>query len=304
MKLVTGDGFLKWDKDVLFREALKLPEENMHFLKYFIAVSRGTPLDYENILHIPAMPQTQFNVLEHIYKAASRVHELSCYATSSKKVLLFKASESVGRLGFVQKVDLTENIIQETKALAIFKGLKLKHSHVPENLGVQQVDPVHSTLFTSLMPGDPIERINIEVSFYPHGTEERLLAMRKLYHANVALGQALGELNSKKLTRNTDDNFHPISSEHIYASFDLVERYAEVANIQLPHSRGDIKKAIKAFEKVPIYTAFVHQDPHLLNFLYDDATKRLSMIDIAGNLEHPENLVIRHHRNPEAFKKK
>jgi len=270
-----------------FKSVLKLPPREERRLATIIEKSRQLPalgeeatLSETNIISAvkEISPPSSFDLDHYLFQSASRGRPIEIIPVG-RRVDLYAAEH----LGYVKKIDEVQKILREVKALSIFKELDLQHSQVPEILGVQIVGD-EAQLFTSRLSGAPIRDV-LQVMTINHEKHRSQEAVARAHQAFKSLGKALGELHSITVKSKYEIQPARIHAEVVKcrADYKVVKDFAEKHNMELPHHPQSIEWLKEDYYHDPGFAAFVSDDPHFGNFLFDSATSKVSLIDLSAH---------------------
>ncbi len=148
-----------------------------------------------------------------------------------------------------------------------FLSRSLRNGHTPQVLGLDARSPGDWYMHLSKEPGQNL------LSWIKESSEDSIEGIYQL-------GKVLGEMETIARRPFVEKELH-------FYTKDLLETYLHVAEtlegrLRLPHTSEEIKSLNNQFLSNPAYMALAHDDPQLQNFIWDQETHRLTVIDIGA----------------------
>ena len=193
---------------------------------------------------------------------------------------VYFCKDSNGTLQFVIKWFFSpRHFLHEISSMELLHNLDLMQSEIvsPIALGrATNFDKNYYLIVESPGKGATIKSLIDRISYQQDG-DKRKEALELVEKAVSAQGRVIGELHSYS---NTDENF---KSDYMEWNIEAIAARLKSRNdelLSIDDLVQPIKNLIMAYQEMPHAYRYNHGDPNLGNFLYDDETDKLTLIDV------------------------
>lgn len=185
---------------------------------------------------------------------------------------------------FSHPFEATGHFKKELAGFEFLSQLQLKKSRFARLKGVGKcvVDgKCYGVIAMSYEKGVNIQTTLFHIARLPQGSLERLLALKTVQKAVEKLGAALAELHQVRVQKNMP--LHVGIFEQMKIAADKLALEAARGNvvIDIPLLQSYVTFLMSQLKNLKTTRTIAHGDAHLGNFLYDEQSQRIAMVDYA-----------------------